>query len=108
MINTKSNGDTNTLRLHATLKWHIDIIITIHLNLMDGKEEEEAKPRTPSLRNSRATCCTVTGRNADLRVAQSLVPPVLTHYDSLTWKWKMGPWKTTILYKQAGFHFHVI
>ena len=27
--------------------------------------------------------------------------------DSLTWKWKMTPWKTTFLYKQEVFHFHV-
>ena len=27
--------------------------------------------------------------------------------DSLTWKWKMVPWKTTFLYGQEVFHFHV-
>ena len=27
--------------------------------------------------------------------------------DSLTWKWKMVTWKTTFLYQQRVFHFHV-
>ena len=30
------------------------------------------------------------------------------HSDSLTWKWKMGPWKSAVLYKRRGeLHFHV-
>ena len=29
------------------------------------------------------------------------------HSDSLTWKWNMVPWKTTFLYEQVFFHFHV-
>ena len=32
---------------------------------------------------------------------------VQVHSDSLTWKWKMASWKTTFLYKQWVFHFHV-
>ena len=27
--------------------------------------------------------------------------------DSLAWKWNIAPWKTTFLYKQRIFHFHV-
>ena len=27
--------------------------------------------------------------------------------NSLTWKWKMAPWKTMFLYKHRIFHFHV-
>ena len=27
--------------------------------------------------------------------------------NSLTWKWTMASWKTTFLYKQGVFHFHV-
>lgn len=29
------------------------------------------------------------------------------HSDSLTWKWTIVPWKTTFLYDQGVFHFHV-
>ena len=29
------------------------------------------------------------------------------HSGSLTWKWKIASWKTTFLYKQWVFHFHV-
>ena len=37
-----------------------------------------------------------------------LFPPLIGLLsDSLTWKWKMAPWKTTFLYKQVVFHFHV-
>ena len=39
---------------------------------------------------------------------QSCCPTILIlPSDSLTWKWTMGPWKTTVLYKQAFFHVHV-
>ena len=34
--------------------------------------------------------------------------PSYIHSDSLTWKWKMVPWKTTFLYEQGVFHFHVM
>ena len=29
------------------------------------------------------------------------------HSDSLTWKWKIAPWKTILLYEQGFLHFHV-
>ena len=34
-----------------------------------------------------------------------MVSTIIDDY-TLTHKWKLGPWKTTVLYKQV-FHFHV-
>ena len=38
------------------------------------------------------------------RPASSDCAHAIWHVDSVKWKWKMIPWKTTFLYEEGGFH----
>ena len=45
--------------------------------------------------------------NSNKNLQNLSFPSIQTYSDSLAWKCKMVPWKTTFLYEQVFFHIHV-